>query len=307
MTNTLRKIALQIAIPVLCGLIVVNMYLVSKNLKLIEANAGHRAAASEIQAGISKVLIDLQDMETGQRGYLLTGDAAYLKPFNDARAKLAADFAGVRSKLTGKDRALELQLESLTASKISEMNETIGLRQRGYRHRAFLIVNSNTGKQLMDEARTNLNALAAAQAGNAIRYDQEMNQSIARAGKDSALAGLLLLAVSMVTFVVFHTYRKRLEIGCIQHTEELQATSRKLDLFTSTIFHDIRARVEQMRSYANSLLDAYGGFLPRQGQEKTEHIADGAGQIIHLLDDLSNDSVNGQWEVGADRVQQLSA
>jgi hypothetical protein len=38
------------------------------------------------------------------------------------------------------------------------------------------------------------------------------------------------------------------------------------------------------------LLDVYGGFLPRQGQEKAERIEDGAGQMIGLLDDLFKNS-----------------
>ena len=50
MTNTLRKIALQITIPVLGGLIVLNTYLVSKNLKLIQRNTAQRVEASEMLA-----------------------------------------------------------------------------------------------------------------------------------------------------------------------------------------------------------------------------------------------------------------
>ena len=314
MTNTLRKIALQITIPVLCGLIVLNTYLVSKNLKLIQRNTAQRVEASEMQAGISNVVVDLQDMETGQRGYLLTGDASYLKPYNEANGRLAAHFANLRSRLAGKaprDRSLETQLESVAESKIAEMKETIRLRELGYRHRAFLIVGSNRGKELMDEARTTLDALSSAQTSNVVRYDQEMRQSISRAVQESALASFILLVVTVVTFVGFNTYRKRLEVWYARHAEELHATSLQLELFKSTIFQDFRARVEQMRSYANTLLDVYGGFLPRQGQEKTEHIENGADQMIRLLDDLSknatSNSTSGDSVKVPGRLHSLSA
>jgi CHASE3 domain sensor protein len=296
MTNTLRKIALQITIPVLWGLIVLNAYLVSKNLKLIQKNTTQRVEASEMQAGISDVAFDLQDMETGQRGYLLTGDPSYLKPYSEANGRLAVHFANLRSRLMGKapqDRSLETQLESVAESKIAEMKETIRLRELGYRHRAFLIVSSNRGKDLMDEARTTLDALSLAQTRNVARYDREMSESVGRAVKESAFASCILLFVTVVTFLAFNRYRKRLEVGYARHAEELQATSLQLEQFTSTIFHDFRALVEQMRSYANTLLDVYGGFLPRQGQEKAERIEDGAGQMISLLDDLSKNSPSG--------------
>jgi CHASE3 domain sensor protein len=307
MTNTLRKIALQIAIPVVCGLILVNMYLVSKNVKVIQRSTAQRAEASEVQARIANVLVDLQDMETGQRGYLMTGDAAYLKPFNEANGRLSADFAALRTKLSGKDSSLEKQLETVATSKIGEMKETISLRERGYRHRAFLIVNSNRGKELMDEARSTLDALSATQNANVTRYEQEMAQSITTTVKESVLASIVLLVVSAVTFLGFHTYRKRLEIGCVRHTAELHAASQKLELYTSSIFHDLRARVEQIRAYAGTLLDVYDGYLPHQGQEKTEHIETEAGQILRLLDDLSDNSGSGDPVKVQDRRHKLSA
>jgi light-regulated signal transduction histidine kinase (bacteriophytochrome) len=120
-----------------------------------------------------------------------------------------------------------------------------------------------------------------------------MRESIGTAARQSVLASLLLLVVTVVTFLAFNTYRKRLEVGYARHAEQLQATSLQLEQFTSTIFHDFRAQVEQMRDYANTVLDVYGGFLPRQGQEKTEHIESGAGQMIRLLDDLSKNSRPG--------------
>ena len=296
MTNTLRKIAMRITIPVLCGLVALNAFLVSRNLKLIQKNATARVEASEIQADISNVLLDLQEMETGQQGYLLTGDQSYLQPYNEANGRLAIHFAKLRSRLTGRgarERSLESQLESLAESKIAEMQETIRLRELGYRHRAFLIVSSNRGKELMDEARTKLDALSSAQTGNVARYDREMRESVGRALKESALASCLLLAVTVVTFLAVDQYRKRLEVGYARQAEELRITGLHLDRFTSTIFHDFRELVGQIRSYANTLLDVYGGFLPRQGQEKAQRIEDGAGQMDRLLDDLFNNSPSG--------------
>ena len=293
MTNTLRKVALQVTIPLLCGLIVLNTYFVAKNLNRVQKNIAQRVEASQVQAGISNLLVNLQDMETGQRAYLITGDPAYRQSYNDASGKLAAELAGLRSRLmTSRDRSLAAQLESVAESKIAEMNETIRLRELGYRHRAFLIVSSNRGQALMDEARSSLQALSSAQTANLARYDRETRESIARAIRQSALATLVLLAVTVIAFLGFNRYQRRLEVGYARQAQELQATSLRLEQFTSTIFHDIRSLAAQTRNYANTLLDVYGGFLPRQGQDKAECIEHGASQILRLLDDLSGNSGN---------------
>ena len=173
------------------------------------------------------------------------------------------------------------------------MKETIRLRELGYRHRAFQIVSSNHGKELMDKARTTLDSLSSAQTRDAARFDREIRQSMGRAVKELLFASCILLAVTAVILLAFDRYRKRLEVRCAQHAKELQATSLELEQFTSTIFHDVRALVEKMGNYANALLEVYGGFLPRQGQEKAERIESKAGQTIRLLDDLFKNSSCG--------------
>ncbi len=289
MKNTLRKIAVLITIPMLCALIAFNTYHTWRNLKLIQENTTQRLEASEMQSDISRLLFDLQEMETGQRGFLVTGDASYLQPYNDASVRLSNDFAALRSRLTSAgDRALLTDIEANTDAKIEEIKDTIRFRERGYRRRAFLIVDTNRGKELMDDARTKLQSLAAAQTANILRYDTEMRQSVSRAIREAALGSCSLLLVAIISFAAFNTYRKRLETASARQQQELEATSLKLEQLTSTVFTDFRGIVDHVRGYTATLLDVYGGFLPRQGQEKVERIDDGARHMIHLLDGLSS-------------------
>ncbi len=306
MLDVLRKSVLQITLPFLCGLIALNAYFVFKNIKLIQNTATQRLEASEMQGRISSALIDLQDMETGQRGYLLTGDPTYLEPYKAANARLTGHFGELRSRLTMQDRALEHQLESLAESKIAEMDETIRLREKGYRHRAFLIVDSNRGKELMDGARSKLETLSAAQIGNIARYDRELAGGVSKAIRESLLASGVLLVVTAVVLWALNWYRKRLEIRNAGQQAELRATRLRLEQFTSTVFQDFRALVSEIRTHATGLLDAYGDYLPHQGQEKAQRVEDGAGRIIRLLDDLPRNSPSGDAvELGP--MQRLSA
>src|SRR5438132_14279167 len=76
--------------------------------------------SSKIQADISGVLKDLTDMETGQRGYLLTNDSSYLQPYSDAKGRIGTDFASLRAGLASRserERSLESQVESVANTK----------------------------------------------------------------------------------------------------------------------------------------------------------------------------------------------
>ena len=143
----IRKAALQVGAPALLAFMALNAYLAINHLKQIQKLAAFALESSVIQADISNVLKDLTDMETGQRGYLLTENPSYLKPYTDAKGRIETDFASLRVGLANRaerERSLELQLESLASSKQAEMMErSINLRQQGYRHRAFVLVNSN--------------------------------------------------------------------------------------------------------------------------------------------------------------------
>jgi len=89
----IRELLWQIGILVLLAFIVCNAYF---SVGLLKARAGYRHNSRwkvpAIQAALSSVLKDLTDMETGQRGYLLTDNPSYLQPYNDAKGRIENDF-----------------------------------------------------------------------------------------------------------------------------------------------------------------------------------------------------------------------
>jgi CHASE3 domain sensor protein len=71
------------------------------------------------------------------------------------------------------ERSLESQLESLAKVEQVEMERTIDLRQRGYRHRSFMLVNTDEGKGYMDGFRSVAASLSSAESKNFIGFDRE--------------------------------------------------------------------------------------------------------------------------------------
>ena len=164
----IRKVALKAGVFALLVLVVVNAYFALSHLKQLQRLAALTIESSQIQANVAAVLKDLTDMETGQRGYLLTADDSYLQPYNDAKSKIGAELAMLREQLsTRSDRSVATlsQLESLATSKQDEIERSINLRQQGYRRRAFRLIDSNEGMEYMAQARTLLSSLSAEEAG----------------------------------------------------------------------------------------------------------------------------------------------
>ncbi|TFL17313.1 CHASE3 domain-containing protein [Jannaschia formosa] len=138
---------------------------------LFHAAAAQRAAraqvvqATEVLELLREALRTGLDAETGQRGYLLTGEPRYLSPFLEARQdwpevlrRLEARLAPVATP----DQAEALtRLCSFATAKLEELNETVALTQAGRREEALAIVLSDRGHALMDQVRAEIARLEA--------------------------------------------------------------------------------------------------------------------------------------------------
>ena len=285
----IRKAALQIGAPALLAFMAWNTYLAVNHLKQMQKIAALTLESSMIQGDISGVLKDLTDMETGQRGYLLTEDSSYLQPYTDAKGRIGTDFSGLRVGLANRaerERSRESQIESLANSKQAEMERSISLRQQGYRRRAFLLVGSNEGMEYMDRARGLLSSLSAAEASNFARFDRERNASLSKALTETIVANLCLLVLTACLCGLIRYHGQVLEQEAAQSRQELAVRDSQLEKLTSALSNQARFKTSAIEANARLLLQNYGGFLPRQGHKYAEQIKEASAQMERLRQDL---------------------
>jgi CHASE3 domain sensor protein len=285
----IRKAALQVGAPALLAFIAWNGYLAVNHLRQVEKIAALTLKSSMIQADISSVLKDLTDMETGQRGYLLTEDPSYLQPYTGAKGRITTDFAGLRAGLADRaesERSLESQVESLANSKQAEMEHSISLRQQGYRHRAFMLVDSNEGMEYMDRARELLSSLSVAETSNFARFDRGRNASLSKALTATIVANSCLLVLTACLFGLIRYHGQLLEKEAAQNRQELAVRDLQLGRLTSALSNQARSKTSAIEANARLLLENYGGFLPRQGHEYAEQIKEASLQMERLRQDL---------------------
>jgi CHASE3 domain sensor protein len=285
----IRKAALQIGVPALLALIAWNAYVAVNHLKQVQKIAALTLESSALQAQVSGALKDLTDMESGQRGYLLTGNPDYLQPYTDANARIATDFANLRAALassTKNEQSLEAQLESLAASKQAEMERSISLRQRGYRHRSFMLVDSNEGKQYMDDIRRIASSLSSAESNNFATIEGQRVAALDRVFSLTIIANSVLILLAVCLFVLIRQHGRVLQQEASQSKVQLAERDLQLGKLTSALCGQARSNLIAINTSSRLLLENYGGFLPRQGHEYAEQMKEAAAQMERLRQDL---------------------
>jgi methyl-accepting chemotaxis protein len=194
--SLVRKLTVGLALgPV--ALILVGIVVFRSTATLLEARSA-QLQTYEVRSMIHQVTEDLIDAETGQRGYLLTGEPAYLAPYRDARAavdrdvavlvKLTADTPGQGERVTA--------LRQLVGQKLAELEATIGLRQSAGFDAALRVVRTNRGKVIMDQIRGVLGQVNDDE--NRLREERDLAvRQAANATLNAIVYGVILTVVAL--------------------------------------------------------------------------------------------------------------
>src|SRR5262245_29722256 len=97
----------------------------------LAATSIHVTHTHQVLDHVASVLSLMKDAETGQRGFVITGDDAFLEPYNSAIAALPATVKELRA-LTADNRSQQTRLDEtapLIAGKLAELARTIALRR----------------------------------------------------------------------------------------------------------------------------------------------------------------------------------
>ncbi len=121
------------------------------------------AHTMDVQNRLTTVLSRLQDAETGQRGYLITGRKEYLEPYDTALARLDGDLTGLASATADNpvQRTAMAQLRSLADQRLDKLKEVLLRRRSGGFGAAAALISQGQGKQLMDELRRTISRMRA--------------------------------------------------------------------------------------------------------------------------------------------------
>ena len=109
----------------------------------------------EVSSELERLLSNLVDVETAERGYAISGDQKFLEPFNNARPQIDGSVQNLRRFTIDnaiQQRRLE-QLGLLIEKRIAEAQHVIDARANGDSEAAQMRVSGGEGKRVMDAIR----------------------------------------------------------------------------------------------------------------------------------------------------------
>lgn len=180
---------------------------------------------------INGIVSDLKDTETGQRGFIITGDEAFLDPYKgavDSVAKQVQELHELTSDNPHQQQRIA-DMEPLITAKLSELKQTIELRRHSGFEAAAKVVAAGQGKKIMDDIRQ-----IAAQMENEENELLKRRAEEVETASSGALAAIIwgtffcLLFVTATGFFLTRSLTKQIgsAVGQVQSSSaELQATA----------------------------------------------------------------------------------
>ncbi|MBB6273698.1 signal transduction histidine kinase/DNA-binding response OmpR family regulator/CHASE3 domain sensor protein/HAMP domain-containing protein [Pedobacter cryoconitis] len=170
------------------------------------------------------VISTLKDAETGQRGFLLTGEEVFLEPYNGARAEAVALLDTLQRQTTDNpaQQANINKLKEIVEGRLVILEKTIAIKRKGG---SVSIGDLLTGKAYMDNARKVIRTMQT----------EEQALLITRTASQSKLADftpilIIIAAVLAILITIFFYRRVSTDFDArIKLQEELEETNKEVD------------------------------------------------------------------------------
>ena len=266
-----RLLPLRVLLPLALGVIVSLGVLGFAEIGYRRLEFANRAmsAALEMETAVNETLALIGEAESGQRGFLLTGDPSYLKPYKAALPKIDQTFAKLRELINMNGTAVMIdhagQLNVLIGKKLNELESTLALNERNGREAAFQLIDTGLGQRLMEEIRSQAQSILDELRESSRRGGRRWSQDI-----EFGRVGMLTMTAFTIAllFVVWALARReisareakrrmlleeqrRLEQEVAARTEELS----ELSTYLQTV------REEEKSRLARDIHDELGGIL----------------------------------------------
>ena len=250
-----RMLAALAGALLLTALVVIPSFWAHRQIKTASAARKH---TYEVLLRSEALLSAMRDAETGQRGYLLTGEDAFLEPYLAVRDGVQGQLEDLRQGTTNSEARGHLDaMEPLLDAKLAELAKVIELRRHQDLKAVLAVVSAGRGRRLMDAIRAEMHGFSQIEANALAQRDADIQLKLRNLFAVIIVASLftLLFALSFAVLIVRQTGQRLRNLVHVQTRhllDEQEAISGQLNQAYTTM----RDSEEKLSVTLNSIGDA---------------------------------------------------
>ncbi|MDB5875391.1 MAG: putative histidine kinase, classic [Ramlibacter sp.] len=250
------KMAISLALALLAALVLIGINETGFNQSTDALD--DIADASRTRASLNRVLQHVLDAETGQRGYLLTGDPRYLEPYDAAVAEIGQQLDALRLIYTpNADEFTTLaQLTRNVQRKLAEMDLSVRMRKQGNDDAWKFVLMTDVGKEHMDAIRSEATKLI-----NGSSHRMEVAQVQVR--KSLALSRIGIATVTFAGLLAFYLYLRQTTALKAADEQQQKVLQQERDLLERQV-RERTATLAELATHLQNVREEERGHLARE-------------------------------------------
>ncbi len=268
---------LLLGLGALVSLLVLNAGLASFNTWRLREDAYQVAHTHEVIDALDELLATVTDAETGERGFLITNDKSYLKPYDDALRTLDAKVDRIERLVADNQSQRDRmpQLRGVIRDKVDELARTIALRKMpdGF-DVARLEVLQHRGLQKMEAFRTVVGAMRTTEQDLLKQRQDTSEWAYLTAQGTGLLADVLgLVGVGGFALVLRRHLRTRARAAAAIDAQRGLLHATLVSIGDAVIVTDVEGRVTLLNGVAETLT----GWMLSDAAGKP------VGEVFHIV------------------------
>ena len=222
------------------------------------SSVGDMERAQSTRSALNELMQSMLDAETGQRGYLLTGNQVYLEPYYETLKTINQQLDLLRITFTPYQEQLgEFGVMSRHISrKLAEMDLSIKMRDAGQEDAWRFVLTTDVGKEQMDGIRAQSEKLASSSIRN-----MERGQTQVRRTLQLSRIGIAIMALGgLLAFYMYLLQTRALLNSGIREKESLKRERDQLDLQV----RERTANLAELATHLQNVREDERGHLARE-------------------------------------------